>query len=190
VDDCAAGGNFRSKKAAQYIERAYYVCPRCGLSEFFSAGNEFHCKKCGLAGRYGPDMRLEGELPFETTVQWYDYQEEFVNGLDLTAMTEEPLFHDTAKLSEVILYDRKVKLKDSVFLTLYGDKVDIDGTEYPFDEISYVTVLGRNKLNLYIGDKVYQCKGSKRFNALKYVHIYHRYKNIKEGNEHGKFLGL
>ena len=53
-----------------------------------------------------------------------------------------------------------------------------------------MTVLGRNKLNLYIGDKVYQCKGNKRFNALKYVHIYHRYKNIKEGNSDGKFLGL
>ena len=51
-------------------------------------------------------------------------------------------------------------------------------------------VLGRNKLNLYHGDKLYQVKGDKRFNALKYVHIYHRYKNIRKGEEHVKFLGL
>ena len=31
--------------------------------------------------------------------------------------------------------------------------------------------------------------GDKRFNALKYVNIYYRWKNIKE-NANGKFLGL
>ena len=30
----------------------------------------------------------------------------------------------------------------------------------------------------------------KRFNALKYVHIYHRYKNVVSENNDGKFLGL
>ena len=59
-----------------------------------------------------------------------------------------------------------------------------------FDEISSVAVLGRNKLNIYFGDKVYQTKGDKRFNALKYVNLYHRYKNVKEGNPNGEFLGL
>ena len=58
------------------------------------------------------------------------------------------------------------------------------------DETSAVTVLGRNKVNIYFKDHVYQLKGSKRFNALKYVNIFNRYKNICEGNEHGKFLGL
>jgi len=41
-----------------------------------------------------------------------------------------------------------------------------------------------------LGDKIYQIKGGKRFNALKYVHIYHRYKNIVKGDQDGKFLGL
>ena len=53
-----------------------------------------------------------------------------------------------------------------------------------------VTVLGRNKLNVYHGKKVYQFKGGKRFNALKYVHIYHRFRNISRGDADGKFLGL
>lgn len=193
VDEASVTGNYPHSRSAEYLERAIYVCPFCGLAEHESHGDTITCKSCGKQVKYLPTKELKGvdfDFPFPFVAQWYDYQEEFVNGLDLTAKTGEPLFHDTAKLSEVILYDRKIKLKDNVFLTLYGDKVDIDGIEYPFDEISYVTVLGRNKLNLYIGDKVYQCKGSKRFNALKYVHIYHRYKNIKEGNENGKFLGL
>ena len=60
----------------------------------------------------------------------------------------------------------------------------------PLDEISAVTVLGKNKLNVYHKDNVYQIKGDRSFNAIKYVNIYHHYKNLKEGNENGGFLGL
>ena len=38
--------------------------------------------------------------------------------------------------------------------------------------------------------KIYQLKSDKRFNALKYVHIFHRYKNIVKGDPDVKFLGL
>lgn len=193
VDEAAVTGTFRHRKTAEYLERAIYTCPFCGLAELESHDDIITCKTCGRQVRYLPTKELEGvgfDFPFPFVGQWYDHQQDYVNGLDLTAMTEAPLFRDTANLSEVILYDRKVKLKDNISLTLYGDRLDLDGRVYPFEEISYVTVLGRNKLNLYIGDKVYQCKGGKRFNALKYVNIYHRYKNIREGNEDGKFLGL
>ena len=191
VDDCAAGGNFRSGKSAQYIERAYYVCPKCGLSEFFSEGTEFHCKKCGLTGRYGPDLRLEGELPFETTVQWYDYQEQFVNTLDVTAMTEAPLYRDTASVTRVIVYQRKEPLRKNAEIALYGDRIVIGGDwTLPFSQVSAVTVLGRNKLNIYHEGEIYQLKGGKRLCALKYVHIFNRYKNLTKGQPNETFLGL
>ena len=38
-------------------------------------------------------------------------------------------------------------------------------------------ILGKNKLNVYFGDKVYQLKGDEHFCALKYVNLYYRYKN-------------
>ena len=62
--------------------------------------------------------------------------------------------------------------------------------ELPFDAVSAITVLGRNKLNIYHGENIYQLKGGKRFNALKYVHIYHRSKNIVRGEANEQFLGL
>ena len=65
-----------------------------------------------------------------------------------------------------------------------------DPVAFPFDEVMAVSVLGRNKLNIYHDDKVYQFKGSKSFNALKYVNIYYRYKNLTRGNAEGKFVGL
>jgi len=58
-----------------------------------------------------------------------------------------------------------------------------------FDTVSHITVLGKNKLNIYSEGKVYQIKGDKHFNALKYTHFFHRYKNIK-GAKNDQFLGL
>ena len=68
-------------------------------------------------------------------------------------------------------------------------KEDGDMT-FPLGECSAVTVLGKNKLNIYHGGKIYQLKGDKRFCALEFVNIYHRFKNISKGDENDKFLGL
>ena len=60
-----------------------------------------------------------------------------------------------------------------------------------FESTSAITILGKNKLNIYYDGNIYQIKGEKRFNALKYVHIYNHYKNIRKGEtKHGEFLGL
>ena len=59
-----------------------------------------------------------------------------------------------------------------------------------FDDITAASVLGRNKMNLYTNETVFQVKGEKRFNALKYVHFYYRYRQIIRGEENGEFLGL
>ena len=198
VDEGVADGLFKSAKRAEYLERAMYVCPFCGLSEFESHGNEIACKKCGRTVTYGEDKTLTGvgfAFPFQFVTQWYDYQKEFVCSLDVTQHTQSPLYRDTANLSQVVVYKEKRLLRENAAISLYGDRIVIDeGQEnaltLPFEQVLAISVLGRNKLNVYHGDNVYQLKGSKRFNALKYVNICFRYKNISRGNENGKFLGL
>lgn len=198
VDEGVSDGLYPSTKSAEYMERAVYVCPYCGLAEFESHGREVECKTCHRKVRYGTDKTLTGigfEFPFSFFTQWYDYQQEYVNGLDILRYACEPAFRDRVKLSEVILNHRKQLLRSAAVLCLYGDRVTVDeGSEaelgFPFQEITAVSVLGRNKLNIYHGNRVYQFKGSKRFNALKYVNFYYRHKNISRGNEDGKFLGL
>ena len=59
-----------------------------------------------------------------------------------------------------------------------------------FDDIFAAAVLGRNKLNIYYQNHLYQFKGGKRFNALKYVNFCYRWKNKDKGEPDGKFLGL
>ena len=97
-------------------------------------------------------------------------------------------------MSEVILYKDKMPLIENAQLQLYGDKIVALGDgkrhEFHFDEVSACSVLGRNKLNVYHGGKVYQFKGDERFNALKFVHTFYHYQNVKKGEVNGKFLGL
>ena len=198
VDEAMADANFYSGKRAEYLERAMYVCPYCGLSEFESHGNEIECKKCKRKISYGVDKRLAGvgfDFPFEFVAEWYDYQKDFINKLDVMAYKEEPLYQDKGDLSEVIVYKCKNLLREEAKIALYGDRIVFDEASenelvIPFDEVSAISVLGRNKLNIYHGTRILQIKSDKRFNALKYVNICYRYKNICRGDENVEFLGL
>ena len=198
VDEGVADGIFKSAKRAEYLERAMYVCPFCGLSTFESHGNEIECTKCRRKITYGEDKTLSGigfDFPFSFTTQWYDYQKDFVNRLDVTQYTEKPLYRERSGLWEVIVYKNKNLLRQDAEIALYGDRIVIDeGKEnelnLPFADIMAMSVLGKNKLNIYYGDHVYQLKSHKRFNALKYVNIYFRHKNLLKGDEGSTFLGL
>ena len=82
-------------------------------------------------------------------------------------------------------------------IRLFADRLEASGNGesfvFPLAEIRAITVCGKNKLNLYFGDKLYQITGDKRFNALKYVNLTFRYKNIikeEKGEGYDKFLGL
>ena len=185
------GGEYRHKKAAEYVERVLYVCPFHGLSSFHSHGNTVTCQKCGRRFKYLPSKELEGmecEIPFRSLADWYDYQKDFINGLDISGYSEEPLYCESIRLSEVIPYKKKMLIDKQATVELYGDSLYITATGldqvFPFDKTCNLTVLGRNKLNIYHGGKIYQLKGGKRFNALKYVHISHRCQNIKQGEPH------
>lgn len=198
VNEAVADGEFRSNKKAEFLERAIYVCPYCGLSEFESHGNEMECKKCHRKVVYGNDKQLKGlgyAHPFQFVNDWYEYQADFMNALDVMEHIENPLYEDHAMLSEVILYKRKKELREEAVIRLYGDRLVIDeGTEaelcFPFSEVTAVSMLGKNKINFYHDKKVYQLKGNERFNGLKYVHVYYRHKNISRGEGDVKFLGL
>lgn len=198
VNEGVADGIFRSNKKAEYLERAIYVCPFCGLSKFESRGNEAECMTCHRKVLYGEDKTITGvgyDFPFLFMTEWYSYQNDFINGLDLTEFEEKPAFTDCARISEVILNKRKQILYKDADVALYGNRIAInEGRQnqmiLPFENITAAACLGRNKLNVYSDGMVYQFKGSVRFNALKYVNFYYRYKNISRGDLDGKFLGL
>lgn len=197
VNEAVADAEFKHKRLAEYLERAIYVCPECGLSEFESKGDIITCKKCSRQVRYLPTKELEGvgfDFPFRFVLEWYDYQASFMNSLDVLGYTDSPIYSDVVDLYTVIPNKKKEPLAMGASVELYGDrlvlKYDTDEILCSFSETDAVTVLGRNKLNIYHGGKIYQIKPGKRFCALKYVHTYNRYKNITAGALDSVFLGL
>ncbi len=191
VDETQNPGPFRHQKLAEYLERAVYVCPKCGLSEFHSEGDMITCKTCGLKVQYLPDQRLQGvgaDFPFPYVAQWYAYQNDYVNRLDTNAHLEKPLYRDKVTISQVEPYKKKLLLEENANLLLYGNRLQAGQKTLFYEDIRVITVLGKNKLNIYHTDAIYQIKGDARFNALKYMNIFYRHKNQLAGE--GDFLGI
>ncbi len=196
VNEARIDGEYFHEKSAEYLERAIYVCPVCGLSEFESSNDRFTCKRCGLSVKYTAKKEFLSEsadFTFRFVSDWYDYQKKFILGLDLLPYYEKAIYTERAELREVVPYTKKEVIAEDAKISLFANKIAIEygeeKTEYLFDELSSVAVLGKNKLNLYLGKRIFQLKGDKRFNALKFVHIFYKYKQVK-GEQNGEFLGL
>ena len=197
VNEACVDGLYHGKHLAEYIERAIYTCPDCGFTTIESNGDVIECKKCGKQIRYLPTKEFKGincEFPHHFVLDWYNAQSDFINRTDLLQYCEKPIYVDHAEIKEVIPSEKKIPLYPWASIELYGDRIEIEYKEdkkiLRFDDCSTITVLGRNKANIYHDGKIYQLKGDKRFCALKYVHIYNRYNNIRKGDENVAFLGL
>ena len=194
VDEGCADAAFYGRALAEHVERALYVCPDCGLSTFTSRKNEFFCTRCGKKGTYLPTKELSGDFPFRFIKEWYAYQSNFVNSHDFRAQ-DAPLYTEAVSISRVIPYQKKQPLFPDATVSLFGDRMTLSNGKtvlaLSFDALGTVTILGKNKLNLYTDEGVLQITGKDTgFCALKYVHLYHRYKNIAKGEGDVKFLGL
>lgn len=191
-NEANSDAEFFHKRSAEYLERVLYLCPNCGITHFESNGDTVKCTSCGASAKHLPSTELEGDFPFRYVLDWYKYQENYVNGLDTLSMTETPIIRDQCSLYKVALYSKKQLLAEKVELALYGDRIEMTGgftKTFRFDELDTITILGKNKLDIYHEDMVYQIQSGKRFNALKYLNLYHRYKNLSSGTN-GTFLGL
>ncbi len=197
VDEGEPSGIFRGAHRAEYLERALYYCPFCGFARLESHGATVTCTSCGRSVEYGEDKSLSGvgfSFPFRTVTEWYAAEEDAIRALDLAPYADTPLFSDTASRLEVIPFERRRLLHARVTLAVYADRFTVDAEDgtrvIPFDSVTAVSVLGRNKLNIYVGAEIVQLKSDERFCALKYMHIYYRVKNEKEGNRYAEFLGI
>ena len=197
TNESEPGEKYTGKRRAEYLERLFYVCPRCGFSEFESSGNTVRCRKCGTGAEYEENKALSGkDFPYKTVAEWYDAQQEYILAYDFDNGRKDPYYTENVSVYEVILYDKKRRIIKNGSIQLFADGADIYGNggdirlEMPFSGTDAVSLLGKNKFNIYFNGKVYQVKGSKHFNALKYVNFFHLYKIRKGGSQDVKFLGL
>lgn len=183
VNSTKIGGEFKSDHAAEYLERVMYVCPHCGLSSFHSEGSVVRCTNCNLQIEYLPNKQLQGvgfHFPFRFLADWYNYQNLYVSRLQLSSFDDLPIYMDQAQLYQVIPGKEKKLMERFSTIELYKDRLEINGIPFPLLEIQGAWVVGSNKLNLRYDDTLYQLRGDKRFNAVKYVNFVYRSRNIRD----------
>lgn len=193
VDDTTLGRTFKGKRRAEYLERLLYICPDCGFSEFTSHGNNFKCEKCGKEYHYNEDLTISGigfESKFKYIKDWYDFQCDYVNNYDFSNYIDKPVY----ETKNIVLKENRVRLgKKKIYkgdVKAYFDRFEFGDLVFKYDDMIACTNLGRCKVGFYIDNKKYQfIDKDKKYAGIKYMHLFYRYKNLKEGNE-SKFLGL
>lgn len=192
ADEGRVTGEYRGNRLAEHLERCIYYCPFCGMAAHESLGNFITCLSCRHTVEYLPTKELLGverPHPYRFVTEWYDAQESALRSLDLTPYLDAPLFCDTVDVYECEVGEKKRRTAEGATLLGYADRFLVGGETLSFSEVTGVSVLGRNKLNIYVGARVVQLAGAPSLNVLKYMNLYYSVKE-REGREHAGFLGI
>ena len=178
VKDAPSTVKFKSSKKAEYLERALYYCPNChSFCSLSSDKNILKCNNCGISVEYCEDLTLKplnGNILGNTVAEWFNAQPKALE--EYAKSTEGKLFADDVELRLIKGVNRK-KLGNANIVG-FRNGVDIqaeNGEKYDlkFCDLAGCTVLGKRKINFYTADETtVQVKGSKRFNAIKYLNLY------------------
>ena len=107
----------------------------------------------------------------------------------MLSMVGQPIYEETVDLYRVVPCKYKERLKTGAAIRLYADRIAVDQQEFLFDCVT-VVILGKNRLNIYADQDLFQIRGDKHFNGLKYLNFYHRYRNQKDPDQNRRGLGL
>lgn len=181
VDDAASGERYKSRRRAEYIERALYMCPNCGaVGSIHSKGTHFECTNCKISAEYTEELKIDPPICGHDRIYgWYEWERKEI---------AERVYDGMTVSDDGILFRESVKFRKKV--KLGGDRVSIDSQkltisgggkhyEYPLDEIDAVTAVGKKKFNFYYKGKILQVKGDPRFCSVKYVHVFDGLRALK-----------
>lgn len=197
TDETKPTGPFKARKKAEYLERVIYHCPKCGITKFESHKNRLICTTCQSEHIYTEYKEFVGanrEAFFKNVYLWYQYQRDELNKMKLIEMNESQIItSDQISFYFIIPRKKRVLLAKEATFVLYPNRYEIKTEEkttvIAFDDIISAGIFGRNKMNFFTKENIYQIKADARFNALKYVQFFYKYKNEKENKNNG-FLGL
>lgn len=174
VDDTLSGERYKSRRRAEYIERALYMCPVCGsIGTIHSHGTGFCCTSCKTEAEYTEDLKISPPVGgYSRIYEWYEWErQEIVRRI----LGGEKISDGDILFRESVKLQKKIKLPGNT-VTLDKDSLMISGggaeTRYPLAKIDAITAVGKKKFNFYYKGKILQVKGGKRFCAIKYVHAF------------------
>ncbi len=171
--------SYTSKRSAEHIESAVYLCPRCGaVSSIVSSGNSFRCSECGLEGRYNENLTLsfdDPEVDITLMRQWLELQRQRID--EVANRDSQYIFEDDGV--RFTISDRSIGKR--VILGIGYLRLDRralsfsmqDGGERTLDinDIEIASPVTGRKLIVATRENTYFLIGPKRFNPYKYAQL-------------------
>ncbi len=162
----------KSKKLAEHISYAIYVCPEClEIDTFLCSGNHFHCEACSY------DIEIDtyfffkrpkgGKLYFDNIRDWYYWEEKYLNDLVIQKLGQKSLdpilvdknsivFHrtDGVKMVEIGVAD----------VSLYIDRIEINYHEREksimnFDDLQTINPQVKENVEIIYKGQAYRIVG-------------------------------
>lgn len=154
---------YRSRSLAEGLENILTTCPKCNDKFTLSArGRDIFCEKCGKIATLNSRYLFEESAPFESFVQWYDWQFKILR----EKIECDP---DFSMSSEVTLKMRSIAGKGSLRLagqgvctldssglkyvgTLDGENVELF---FPINQIYRLLFGSGENFETYVGKDIY-----------------------------------
>ena len=170
VYDSDSGLRYKSDERAEYLERMFFVCPKCGKVEtLYSKGNYIYCKECGLKVEYTEDLHLRSDDPefkFTRLVDWYNYQIRFVKNYKVG---DGIIFKEGSAKLFISHPGKKRELVAEGNVELTAKTIKFAGKTIDISKIELASPINGNNFNFSTDTEDYLVKGDPRFNPLKYI---------------------
>ncbi len=191
VYDSDSGDLYKSNRRAEYLERMFFVCPKCGKVEtLYSRGNYIYCKECGLKVEYTEDLHFKSDDPefkFKRLVDWYNYQIRFVKNYEVG----DGVIFKRGKAKLYVSHSgekRKLIAKGPVELT--AKTIKFAGKTIDISEIEIASPINGTNFNFSTTNEDYLVKGDARFNPLKYVLMFNKLDTKMRNNKADIYYNL
>lgn len=164
-----------SKRKAENINHALYVCPECNAIDSFSvARNDFICSECDYdihINEYGFFERLnKGKLYFDNIRDWYYWQEQWLLkevSVKFDKNFKDIIFEDRNSEIYHTSSDKELDFVGVADVKMFIDRIEIKFIEnnhsliFNFDELQTINPQINDRLEIYYNNQAYRVIGSR-----------------------------
>ena len=171
------------------IEKALFLCPKCGGTDtLHGEGNRVRCS-CGLDIEYTNLGFFDPPEPFETLLDWDRWQMEQLR--ERKTEPGQPMF--SAPSMTLTRYDdggKSGRVLGTGTLVQYPEAIELAGTRFPLREISDMAMFKANRLLLSIGTDYYEIRSNRDCNMRKYLAVWKNERSSASGLMRNEECGI
>lgn len=180
VYDSESHDMYKSPIRAEYLEREFFYCPKCGsVSTLRSEKEHFRCTNCGLDVIFTENMHFKSDDPefkITTMLEWWNLQKIYIRSMNIAP--NDVIFKDeNVQLFEANAF-KKRKLLNKGNMTLTDKELTFGDVKFQVKDIKYCSVISGQNISFQIENNNYLVVGHERFNPLKYAFMFNKLDTI------------